>query len=680
MKLRNILTMSVIVSTSLFAEIYEGCGVSKNSALDELSKTIVSNIDSTYKSDIKVSSQGGEDNVQKDIASYFNATSNITLQNIKYKKKKNLICAYVDSKEQVKYTKKLLKKVKTFDVEFLPDDLDSRLKQLKEWLNDIKHVKQLSVVFLNQETINKDFLELQKKEKQFQDMYDKAILKSKSLVFKGCDKDKDDALEKLNSVIFNKKKNDSGFFSKVTSIFGSETKEEKTQKMAVELFNSKIKYKKEGEKTCAVIEKSEISNVAKRIYHDLMMFNEKLLSTDQKERYKEIEKLLDKVETAKLLMKPFPNIFTKIEFNKLSNLKAKLEGLKAKTNPQDVKFTVLNGKNYTILVDNKKVDMNKKIYLKEGPHSYEITSKNFCPIKGTFELDKFEEEVITVDVSDYKFPTVLFITDKTPTIAVDGIMVKPNVTTPIKKCSGEVIYIAKYSNQTNKGKITLEPNGKFTQDLEFLTSAEINEFNNVKTRYFKTKTGEKFSESLTSVASDKLKFKVKSSPSHGDLDLDERGTFVYTADKDFVGKVSFEYYIKAEGKGESATKVVNIEIEPSKEYLMAQQKKAEEAKRKKELEEKKKQEELEKQKALAAKKKEEELKQKTKKELDKAEKTVKEEAKKASKAVSDFDEAKYKKFKVYIQTLNPVEDAEKIKKLAKKYPQYFNKFLEDMKK
>ncbi len=629
----KIFIVSLIASSLLFSQVYEGCGDSKAEALEALTSTIFTKVENSFTQKTKLLQQNSQENVEQEITSYLSTNSSMNLQNIHYTKQSNQICASIDSKEQAKLLEALLTKALSYDEKNLPSQIDQKIIKVESWLKDIHSLIELIPIFLPSKSDKIALLE--QKEKRFLDIYSSAIIQSKSLIFKACGDDKEEALEKLSQEIFHKKREQKGFFDSLTSLFSS--KESDTFQKALELFNSKIIYSNEKNKTCAVIKKEIILNVAKQLYHDLEMFNEQSLAKDPKKRYDEISKLLTKIQTTQLLMKPFPKEFTKQDFSYLSSLYEKLQTIQKSTHPQSLYFKILNSQNSVVKLDGKIVQANKKLYIPTGEYSYEIKAKNRCSIKGTIELNKFDDEEIEVDFDEYKYPTLLFITDQNPSIAVNGISIKPNVQTSIPQCEGEVIAIAKYANQSIKEKIELEPNKNFQFELNFLTPDELKVFNNVQTKKFTTNVNEKISESLTNIASEHLHFSIEDDCEHGKIELDPRGSFIYTPKKDFVGKDSFSYVIKAENGKVSPKKIVIIyvkgkELTPVVPIDQNISKKVE-----KKIEE-------------------------TKKEIQKT-----------------FNEEKYQKFKAYILSLDPKKDALKIKKLAKKYPQYFQKFLEDMK-
>jgi hypothetical protein len=277
-----------------------------------------------------------------------------------------------------------------------------------------------------------------------------------------------------------------------------------------------------------------------------------------------------------------------------------------------------------------------------------VEAKDRCPIKGSFEISLKEDEKISEDFNDYMYPSVIFITNKSPNIVVDGNIFAANKKNIIKKCSDEPMrYLAKFSGQTKEGEIDIQANAKNTIELKFLTSQEIAVFNDAKTKNFSTTTQKKFSESLTPITSKNLKFSVSSGVDNGDLDLHEAGSFKYVSDKDFVGIDSFEYTVTANGE-ESAPKVVNITVNRSNAPvpIVPIVQKEDDNKTKEEPKV---------------------VKEEKKKETKKTEEEIKEKEK----------EERYQKFKEYAEGKMKENDIEKLQKLKESYPDMFNRLLKE---
>ncbi len=614
----KILLSILTLSATLFATDYEGCSDTKQNALFNLSGNIKSSIQSDFKEEVKSNLVDTQESVETTISSYINASTNLSLVNIKYKKKsKDEVCAFVNSDDQTKNSKKMLKKALLFQEKNLPKNIDEKMKKLTAWINEIKQLNYLLPVFVDDS--QKEQVVLNKKEKIFQDLYTDTLSQSNSLVWQSCEKNQEDAKKALNKKLFvNKGKEDEkGFFASISSAFSSDDPQ------FIDMFDSQLTYIKKDKKVCAIIKKDELHQIAKKMNENVKRFNVKSLNKNPKKRYKQIDNYFEHLKITKALIALYPDKYSTKDFNKIDNTKEKLEKIKKTTYPQFVLFHIKGEKKISIKLDNKIVENNKEQYVVHGDHSYMITTKDKCPIKGSFSTELFDDKEISEDFSENNYPTVLFITDKTPNIVVDGQIIKANVVTPIKKCSAEVRYIVKFAGQSRSGEFTLSPNMTHSIELDFLTSEELSVFNDAKSKNFITTSGTKFSESLTSITSEKLEFSLEESTEHGNIELHERGSFKYTSKKGFVGVDSFEYTIDAVGKT-SAPKIVNITVNASNAPV-----------------------------AIVP---------------------LITEEKKDSKEDSQ-EEERYQRFKKYVDSQE--QDIEKLQKLQKKYPDMFDRLLKE---
>lgn len=94
-----------------------------------------------------------------------------------------------------------------------------------------------------------------------------------------------------------------------------------------------------------------------------------------------------------------------------------------------------------------------------------IEAKGKCPIVDTFNNDLFENKTVSEDLSGQNYPTVIFQTDKEPSIVINGEIIKINMPQTIKQCEGEVRYLVKYANQNISGEIETSPGTKNTVTL-----------------------------------------------------------------------------------------------------------------------------------------------------------------------------------------------------------------------
>ncbi len=635
----------LLLAISLSA--YEGCGLTKQDALLELSGKIRTTVQSEIKmttSSVRTASSS-EESIEEKVDTLSKNSTHLSLVKIKYTKKAKMICASVKESDQVKNTSDLLSVALLFDAANLPKNIDEKIKKLSEWLEKLDELSYLVPEFYKptnkQLSKEKALLTLTKKEKTFQDIYDSSIAKADALIFKACDSTKEEAFNALNKKLFankTKKQDDEGIFGKTASFFSSIFSASKDDSKMLELFASQVVYSKEKKKQCAVIKKSDLLGVANTLNADIKRFQVSSLSQNPIIRYKEILNYQEHLNVTKALLELYPNNFTKTDFKRITKVKQALANKLKTTFPQYVKFEVNGAQEIRIKVDDKKVEANKEIYLKKGEHTYTISAKGKCPISDTFSLDLFDKEDISKDLSEYNYPTVLFVSEKDFRISIDGESYKSNIANTIKKCDAELRWMVKYDGQNKNGILKLSAGEKKTIELNFLSTQELSVFNDAKTKNFQAQSGVKFSESLTPVMSNNLEFVVESKPEHGELKLHEKGSFTYKAKDGYVGLDTFEYIIKTDDEI-SAPKIVNIRVSASDMPVVVTPVVAQQENNTTKIKEKVKQEEV------------------------------------AVKDKSDADEIRYQKFKAYVNS--QAQNVEKLKKLQSKYPKLFNRLLKE---
>ena len=567
--------LSIILLLPLSLSAYEGCAKTKQEALESLSGSIVTKVESDVSITLK---SNGDESIEERINSISKSSTKLSLVNIKYNKKDSMICASIDPNEQIQNTHDLVKSALEIDEKNLPQNIDKKIEKVSEYLAKLDEVSYLRAVFYKPSKDDPSKIEVQKalekKEKILQDIYDNSIAKANSLVFKACASTKEDAFKDLNKQLFSdktKKKDDEGFFEKAGSFLSSlgsvfSSNDEAT---ILDMFANQVIYKSEDKKECAIIKKDLLTRTANQLLADVKRFDINSLSKLPKKRYDEILNYHEHLNVTKALLEIFPQKYTKVDFSAISKAKQSLANELSKTNPQYVLFSVSGAKNIKITLNDKPVKINEKIYIKTGEHTYTITADGKCPIIGTFEAKLKDEKEISENFSGLDYPKVLFATDKTPNISINAKPIKANVAETIEQCKGSVRYIAKYSGQTKSGEIKLSANQKETIELKFLTADELKVFNQAATKKFETTTNEKISHSLTPISSKSLVFSIKDGPEHGKIEMHEAGSFTYVSDEDFVGRDSFEYVIDANGE-ESAPKIVNIIVNPSNAPLKQQ--------------------------------------------------------------------------------------------------------------
>ena len=657
MKFTLSLSLLLLLSSSLFADsvfskTYEGCGSSKQEALYTLSANIQSRI-STHIEQTVVTD--GDDDVKSKISDYTSSATNLSLVNIEYVTKKKEICAVVHKDDQVKNTQKLLTQALLYDKKNIPTDVDAKIETLSTWLANIKQLSYLMPVFLQGKA--KEQAVLNKKEKIFTDIYTNSIAYSNSLFFKSCKSTREKAEVALNKKLFMQKEKEKGFLSSVTSIFHSDDSTEMLDNFSAQL----LEVKKDGD-ICVMLKKAEMLNIAQKMYADAMRMGLKSLPKDPKKRYKSIkDNLYEQLNVTKAVLKLFPKKYKEHDFEKLDAKRKELADILEKTYPQYVIFHVSGGEKIEIRVDGTLVKNNTKKYIKSGDHTYKITAKDKCPIIDTFDNDLFDDETITKDLSSESYPTVVFQTDKSPSITLAGIVLKANVTHTIKKCKDKAHYIATFAHQTLVGDVDTSPGENSTILLHFLSEKEFSVFTNAKSKKFTAVSGERFSESLTPITSENLKFSLERKPLHGTVTIEESGSFEYLPEEGYVGKDDFGYIIEGPEKS-SGVKLVSLTIEPAKGSAAVPPQYKESGL---------KQEPLPmaapivKQKPLVAKKPVE------------PEKVLKQEPVVQKKSKNLEDTVSYEQFKMYVSSKQPLTK-EFLVKIKKKFPNYFEKLREEM--
>ena len=578
-KLSLLTTLTLLSSTLLFSSelhTWKACGADKNEALLNLSSTILANVQNSFTEKTTSSQDKFGENIDQRIDSILNISSDMVLVNQKFFKDANQTCVSVNKKDQIQNTQLLLTNVMLFKKENLPQDINKKILKVQAWLLDIKKVNNLVLAFFKPKqeykNIESIFSNLKEKEKIFTDIYTNGILQANALVFKSCEDTKEDAYTALNKKLFKsktKKKDDEGILDKASSFFSKLNIFSSDKEKMIDLFSKQVTYVQDDKKQCALIKKDELLDVAVKLNNNVSRFSVTSLSKNPKERYTQIKDYQEHLNVTKALIELFSDKFSNSDFTKITKTKKDLANELLTTYPQFVDFNIVGkAENIKIKLNDKFVKKNTKHYLKNGSYMYEITAKNKCPIKGSFDVELLKDKNIDEDFTSMNYPIINFYTKEGTRIIINGKNIKANVENTLKKCEGEVRYFAGFDGQSREGMITLSANMTKTIELKFLTSKELGIFNDAKTKLFKTTTKTAFSESLTPVTSKNLEFIVEDDCNNGKLELHERGSFTYTSNDKFVGVDSFKYIIKA-NREVSAPKVVNITVNVSNAPIAA---------------------------------------------------------------------------------------------------------------
>lgn len=552
--MRTLFLGLVLLSFQAEAKTYSICADSYERAKLELASMIHSSVSKFQSKEIISQRESGEENVISTIAQTNKVESHLDLVDIELSINDTQKCAKVDSDTQVAHTKALIETTKTYTAANLPKENEKKAATLDKWLNNILSAQHMMNVFGKDISIE-DELELATRYKTLSDLHTETLLHMDALVYKGCDKNRSKALHALDQEIFTlSKRKEEGFFDSLTSLF-----ENDDMKLKVMLFSPYIKYRENNKEQCAYIIKSQLLTVANKMRHKLVGFQTTLLPKAPKKSKEKLENWLSHVDVTYTLMEVFKNDFNPSQLQQVQTLKANLNKALKDLKPQYIMFQAAGATDVKVKLNGKNVALNEKMYLPEGVYSYIASASGFCEIKASITLDKLEDEIVEIDFFRQNYPTVLFVSDIDFIAMVDGISVKPNTRTEIKRCNQEVPYLVKSSSQSYQDSIFLRPGAAITKEFDFLNKQELEIFSDAKTKRFTVKNDEKISDSLTSYASKKLIFRIRNKPESGSLMLEKSGHFVYSPEQGFVGKVNFDYIIE-NGNEKSPTKVAIIDV------------------------------------------------------------------------------------------------------------------------
>ena len=135
--MNKILILPLIVTIGF---TYEGCGLTKKEALNNLSQSIYVNISNKFKKQEKLT-LGNFEEYQKKIENESQQTTDLTLKNVKYYKKNNQWCANVNKQEITIVAKEDLKYLLNFKIDKLPKNFQQKEQQVTKILSKISFVK-----------------------------------------------------------------------------------------------------------------------------------------------------------------------------------------------------------------------------------------------------------------------------------------------------------------------------------------------------------------------------------------------------------------------------------------------------------------------------------------------------------------------------------------------------------
>jgi hypothetical protein len=126
--MKKIVFFSVLIST--FAFSYEGCGVTKNEALDSLSKSIYVSVKNNLNKKESYSENMFAKFFSKKVDVSSSQKSSVIIKNAKFSNKNGQVCASVSKKDVENSAKQILKEIKTFKIDSLPTVFEEKEKKM----------------------------------------------------------------------------------------------------------------------------------------------------------------------------------------------------------------------------------------------------------------------------------------------------------------------------------------------------------------------------------------------------------------------------------------------------------------------------------------------------------------------------------------------------------------------
>ena len=108
-----------------------------------------------------------------------------------------------------------------------------------------------------------------------------------------------------------------------------------------------------------------------------------------------------------------------------------------------------------------------------------MTGQGTCTLKGSFTLEPETDRVITINLKEHRFPTLLINSNKASqvTLTIDGKPAALGTVHTIPRCSGELTYTLTYRDgsrtETEGDTITLEPALEESESYTFYSEKEM---------------------------------------------------------------------------------------------------------------------------------------------------------------------------------------------------------------
>ena len=137
--MKKIVLSSLLVATFSFS--YEGCGSTKNEALDSLSKSIYVSVQNQLDKKESFSQNMFSTFFSKKVDASSSQKSSVILKNVTFSNKNGEVCAYVSKANVQESAKKALVELQQFDPSSLPTSFEEKQKRINSLLAKISFVK-----------------------------------------------------------------------------------------------------------------------------------------------------------------------------------------------------------------------------------------------------------------------------------------------------------------------------------------------------------------------------------------------------------------------------------------------------------------------------------------------------------------------------------------------------------
>jgi len=150
---KSLIVTSLLFGVTLNAQVFKGCGDTKDKARENLAKNIITKVDSTTSSN---KSRVGDD-YSSNISINSKQSTNITLSGLQFTTQNHQYCTTISDDKLKSHTNSLIKKVLAYELSLLPQTKQEKLSRLTNWISDTKEALSLSALY-NKTDKNKQLL------------------------------------------------------------------------------------------------------------------------------------------------------------------------------------------------------------------------------------------------------------------------------------------------------------------------------------------------------------------------------------------------------------------------------------------------------------------------------------------------------------------------------------------